>query len=89
VHLEVHGVGPANRDGAREPERAPFGGRPDLVQALGRRESEDLGSHNGTFIGASRVTIPTALRDGDVVRVGSVALTFRNMLAPGSTDTLG
>jgi hypothetical protein len=35
------------------------------------------------------VTIPTALRDGDVVRVGSVALTFRNMLAPGSTDTLG
>lgn len=38
---------------------------------------EDLGSTNGTFIGRRRVTTPTALSDGDRIKIGSVELTFR------------
>ena len=43
----------------------------DLVQL------EDLESTNGTFLGRQPITSPTALQDGDGVRVGSVKLTFR------------
>jgi DNA-binding winged helix-turn-helix (wHTH) protein len=38
---------------------------------------EDLGSKNGTFVGEAKVTVPTALRDGDQIRLGSLRLTFR------------
>ena len=40
---------------------------------------EDLNSTNGTFCGRKRVTAPTLLNDGDVVRVGSVKLTLRTI----------
>lgn len=38
---------------------------------------QDLGSKNGTQVNGSLVTQPIALRDGDRIEVGSVALTFR------------
>jgi DNA-binding winged helix-turn-helix (wHTH) protein len=37
---------------------------------------EDLDSTNGTHLGNLRVTSPTTVADGDVVRVGSLRLTF-------------
>ena len=38
---------------------------------------EDLSSTNGTFVGRTRVTSPRALKDGDLIRVGSATLAFR------------
>jgi len=37
----------------------------------------DLDSINGTFVGGQRVTEPRPLADGDVIELGSAALTFR------------
>jgi DNA-binding winged helix-turn-helix (wHTH) protein len=38
---------------------------------------EDLGSRNGTFVGQARVGAPQRLEDGDVIGIGSIAVTFR------------
>ena len=38
---------------------------------------EDLGSKNGTHLGDAQLTSERPLRDGDVVRFGSVSVTFR------------
>ena len=38
---------------------------------------EDLGSTNGTFVGRTRLTSPRALKDGDVISLGSATITFR------------
>ena len=46
---------------------------------------EDLGSRNGTYIGDRRIDQPGTIRNGDAVRVGSTVLTFRILVAPGST----
>lgn len=48
---------------------------------------EDLGSKNGTFLRAARVTSPARLADGDQIRLGSVTMTFRIPPPAGSTDT--
>jgi DNA-binding winged helix-turn-helix (wHTH) protein len=48
---------------------------------------EDLGSKNGTYVGAQRVTAPYRLTDGDQVRLGPVVITFRIPQPPGSTET--
>jgi DNA-binding winged helix-turn-helix (wHTH) protein len=48
---------------------------------------EDLGSHNGTFIGRRRVRAATALRDGDEVRLGAIKVTFRRAVSPSSTKS--
>lgn len=48
---------------------------------------EDLRSKNGTWVRDQRVTAPTALNDGDPVRLGSLLLTFRFAHAVDSTDT--
>ena len=37
----------------------------------------DLGSTNGTFVNGERVDGPTPLADGDVIKVGSVSVKFR------------
>ena len=47
---------------------------------------EDLGSRNGTFVNDARVTTATRLADGDVVRLGSVEMTFR-IVPAGETET--
>ncbi len=46
---------------------------------------EDLSSHNGTFVGKRRIDAPTALRDGDEIRLGHLSLTFRASGSPEST----
>jgi pSer/pThr/pTyr-binding forkhead associated (FHA) protein len=48
---------------------------------------EDCDSKNGTFRGADRVTSPTALADGDTIRIGSVRLTFHVSAPFGPTET--
>lgn len=49
---------------------------------------EDLGSKNGTYVGADRVTAPCRLTDGDQIRLGSVVITFRIPPAVGSTESV-
>jgi len=48
---------------------------------------EDMGSKNGTFVDEERVLAPLALRDGQVVRLGSVALTYHVSRAADTTLT--
>ena len=50
---------------------------------------EDLGSKNGTFVQGRRVEGVVPLRDGDAIRLGSVALVFRRFEpgGPGPTET--
>jgi DNA-binding winged helix-turn-helix (wHTH) protein len=56
--------------------------------ARGDATIEDLGSKNGTFLGDRRVeAAPLPLCDGDKLRVGSVALTFRILRSASSTET--
>lgn len=58
-----------------------------IVVRPGEATLEDLGSKNGTYLGADRVTIPRLLADGDQVRLGSVVITFRVPQLPGPTET--
>src|SRR6185503_4303973 len=48
---------------------------------------EDLGSKNGTYLRGQPVTAPSALSDGDQIRLGSVVITFRIPPPAGSTET--
>ena len=48
---------------------------------------EDLDSKNGTTLRGQRLTAPTHLADGDELRLGSVAVTFRMTGGAGSTVT--
>ena len=48
---------------------------------------EDLGSKNGTFVSDRCVDVPTELRDGDRIRIGSVEMTLTALRAPASTRT--
>jgi DNA-binding winged helix-turn-helix (wHTH) protein len=68
--------------------REPDGGISLDSQTVSRRHAriivsdrgavlEDLHSKNGTFLRDARVTSPTALADGDRIRVGSVVMHFR------------
>ena len=50
---------------------------------------EDLGSKNGTWVNGARVEGAMRLEDGDEVRLGTITLTYRNLLAPGNTATVG
>jgi DNA-binding winged helix-turn-helix (wHTH) protein len=49
---------------------------------------DDLGSKNGTFVRGERIAAEVPLYDGDEVRVGSVALQFRQPPGHRSTMTL-
>lgn len=48
---------------------------------------DDLGSKNGTYVGATRVTTPLRLQDGDQIRLGSVVITFRIPRFSVATET--
>jgi DNA-binding winged helix-turn-helix (wHTH) protein len=48
---------------------------------------EDLGSKNGTFIANEQLNGPRRLADGDVITIGSVALTITALQVWGSTHT--
>ena len=58
-----------------------------LMVETGRVHIDDLGSKNGTFRGQQRVTSPVALSDGDLVRVGTIALTFHMRQSVMTTET--
>jgi DNA-binding winged helix-turn-helix (wHTH) protein len=47
------------------------------IDGTHQAEVEDLGSTNGTFVAGVPIHGPTALRDGDVIQVGTAELTFR------------
>lgn len=49
---------------------------------------EDLGSTNGTWLRGEKVVGATPLRDGDDIRLGPVAVTFRVRRAAASTEAL-
>jgi DNA-binding winged helix-turn-helix (wHTH) protein len=53
----------------------------------GRAILEDLASKNGTFLRGQRIAAPTPLRDGDVIRLGGVAMTLRAVGADRATRT--
>ncbi len=48
---------------------------------------EDLASKNGTLVADRRLASPMRLADGDVIRIGSVQLTFNAVRTWGSTRT--
>jgi DNA-binding winged helix-turn-helix (wHTH) protein len=48
---------------------------------------EDLGSKNGTFVHDRRLDGTVPLRDGDAIRLGSVALVFRRFESGGPSPT--
>jgi DNA-binding winged helix-turn-helix (wHTH) protein len=80
----------------RDPDAEVFLNHPGISRrhaliriAGGQATIEDLGSKNGTFVEDQRVDGVRSLHDGDIVRVGSVQLTLRRFLTPGSTETEG
>ena len=59
-----------------------------LIKVIGDEATvEDLGSKNGTFVADQRLASPMPLVDGDVIRIGSVQLTFNAVRTWGSTRT--
>jgi DNA-binding winged helix-turn-helix (wHTH) protein len=48
---------------------------------------QDLASKNGTFVADRSASVPTPLTDGDVIRLGSVELTFSAVSVQYSTRT--
>ncbi len=46
---------------------------------------EDLGSTNGTFVNDQRISAVTALRDGDVVRLGNTVWSIRSTTPAGAS----
>ena len=55
--------------------------------AAGRATIDDLGSKNGTFVGAQRVDGSRSLNDGEIVTISSLKLTFNVIQTPISTET--
>lgn len=43
----------------------------------GRYYVEDLGSTNGTYVNGRRITYPTELRGGDLIKIGRTVMEFR------------
>jgi DNA-binding winged helix-turn-helix (wHTH) protein len=59
-----------------------------IVVANGVAVIEDLGSKNGTFLGARRLAGPSPLADGDEIALGAALLTIRALRADRSTETI-
>ena len=47
----------------------------------------DLGSANGTFVNGRRVTVPVALRNGDIINIGSAAFEYVADSVAGAVTT--
>ena len=78
----------------RDPDLELFLDAPDVsrrharINILGDEATiEDLDSKNGTFLADHRLDSVARLADGDVIRVGSVQLTFTAIKSRGSTET--
>lgn len=52
----------------------------------GKAVLEDLQSRNGTFLGGRRLQKPAEIRDGDVIGLGPISMTFRVFSGVGSTE---
>ncbi|HTO87136.1 MAG TPA: FHA domain-containing protein [Thermoanaerobaculia bacterium] len=52
----------------------------------GKAVLEDLKSRNGTFLRGRRLGSPADLRDGDVIGLGPITMTFRIFSSPDSTE---
>jgi DNA-binding winged helix-turn-helix (wHTH) protein len=50
---------------------------------------EDLKSRNGTFLDGRRIDAPTRMRNGAIIGLGPITLTFRALSAPASTRPVG
>jgi len=48
---------------------------------------EDLGSKNGTFVRGQRITAPTPLTGGDVIRLGRVSMKLHALRIEQPTAT--
>ncbi len=59
-----------------------------IVVSDGAATVEDLGSKNGTFIDGHPITGPCALKDGNEIRIGPIALTFRVTSSVVETETM-
>jgi pSer/pThr/pTyr-binding forkhead associated (FHA) protein len=57
-----------------------------IVASGDRATLEDLGSKNGTFLKGEAVARPTALADGDRLRIGTVEMTVRRHAGAVSTQ---
>jgi hypothetical protein len=49
----------------------------------------DLDSKNGTFVDGKRLTAPRVLRDGVLVRFGTIEMIYRWSAGPRPTETMG
>jgi DNA-binding winged helix-turn-helix (wHTH) protein len=58
-----------------------------IVISDGITTLEDLGSKNGTYLKGERISGVSPLADGDEIRIGPVAMTFRVMSRVGTTQT--
>lgn len=57
-----------------------------LVKAVGEIHTvEDTGSRNGTFLNNDKITVPTELQKGDIIKLGNIALKY---LPKGDTERL-
>ena len=52
------------------------------VEENGNHNLIDLGSANGTFVNGRRIYTPTALKNGDIIRIGNTSLSFHQEQAP-------
>lgn len=88
------GIGDGEHVLGRDPDLELFFDSPSvsrrhaLIRVTGGEATvEDLGSKNGTFVADRRVDSTMPLADGDVIRVGSVPVTFKVLAVWGSTHT--
>ena len=79
----------------RDPEANVWFDRPGISRLHARivvtadeATLEDLGSTNGTWLREQRVATPTALRDGDNIRLGPIAVTYRVRRTAPSTEVI-
>ncbi len=92
---EVIALGEGENVLGRDPASAVVVGHPAVsrhhakVVVEGPRASiEDLGSHNGTFVGKRRVEGRAPLSDGDDIHLGSATLTYRGPASGPSQTTV-
>jgi pSer/pThr/pTyr-binding forkhead associated (FHA) protein len=65
---------------SRRHARVTVSGRSAILQ--------DLDSKNGVFVHGKRVVGPCALQSGDEILIGPIALRFRVIAPPPSTETV-
>jgi len=58
-----------------------------IVVAKGIATIEDLGSRNGTYVQGRRIEKPTALSNGDRIKIGAASLVFSSYRGLGSTQS--